>query len=220
MASSQTKFILVEVIQGDMDIRLLSRARAVFSAVIHMYSLNPPWSSDGSKENSNLLHGLAQVSLNVKFINKFKKKPRVLRNAHASGVRTSQCNSNCLPYAYQGLLAWMRFLACLSPWKQMTPFGEKQNFCYWKVWASHSHMGHTSQSEDLWSQHRHGLLNSHRPRLVSDPWSWFQVANFLVLVFSRYRMCRVSHPGIQALRFHLGHSRRWQCLYSMENKLE
>ena len=42
MASSQTKFILVEVIQGDMDIRLLSRARAVFSAVIHMYSLNPP----------------------------------------------------------------------------------------------------------------------------------------------------------------------------------
>lgn len=74
MASSQTKFILVEDIQGDMDIRLLSRARAVFSAVIHVYSLNPPWSSDGSKENSNLLHGLVQVSLNAKFINKFKKK--------------------------------------------------------------------------------------------------------------------------------------------------
>ena len=42
MAISQTEFILVEDIQGDMDIRLLSRARAVFSAVIHMSSLNSP----------------------------------------------------------------------------------------------------------------------------------------------------------------------------------
>ena len=34
---------------------------------------------------------------------------------------------------YQNQLAWMQFLACHSPWSQMTPFGEKQNSQYWKV---------------------------------------------------------------------------------------
>lgn len=34
---------------------------------------------------------------------------------------------------YQNQSAWMQFLACHSPCIQMTPFGEKQNFQYWRV---------------------------------------------------------------------------------------